>query len=67
MVRPRIELAAGFWQLSEKHVFCSINMRAVLRQGEWRAFFRHLTNKSAIRIQAGGKPGPVRYLRGKWL
>jgi hypothetical protein len=46
--------------------FCSINMRAVLRQSHWRSFFRHLSNTSAERIQAGGKIGPGRkyYLRG---
>lgn len=43
--------------------FCSINMRKILRQVEWRTFFRHLTTKSAARIQAGGEPGPARKMR----
>lgn len=47
--------------------FCSINMRAVLRQRHWRTFFRHLTNTSAVRIQAGGEPGPGRKLLSRLL
>jgi hypothetical protein len=48
----------GFGQVSKG--FCSISMRRILRQVDWRTFFRHLTETSAVRIQAGGKPGPVR-------
>jgi hypothetical protein len=54
----------GFEEMGNQ--FCSIDMHAVLRQQHWRTFFRHLTNNSAQRIQAGGKPGPGRkyFLRG---
>lgn len=54
----------GFEEMGNQ--LCSINMRAVLRQEHWRTFFRHLTNNSAQRIQAGGKPGPMRkfFIRG---
>jgi hypothetical protein len=52
-----------FQSMIDNKMFCSINMRAVLRQQHWRTFFRHLTNLSAQRIQAGGKPGP---LNRKW-
>jgi hypothetical protein len=52
-----------FQYMVDNKMFCSINMRAVLRQQHWRTFFRHLTNLSAQRIQAGGKPGPMNRLR----
>jgi hypothetical protein len=48
----------GFGQVGKG--FCSISMNRILRQVDWRTFFRHLTETSAVRIQAGGKPGPVR-------
>ena len=48
-----------FQLMVDNKMLCSINMRAVLRKPHWRTFFRHLTNLSAQRIQAGGKPGPV--------
>jgi hypothetical protein len=49
-----------YQRMVDKNMFCSINMRAVLRQVNWRNFFRHLSNQSAQRIQAGGKPFPTR-------
>jgi hypothetical protein len=58
------QLRDNFRSLVKQKVFCSLNMRQVLRERQWRQFFRHLTNQSAQRIQAGGEPGPVRYLRG---
>jgi hypothetical protein len=48
-----------FQKMVDDKMFCSINMRAVLRQQHWRSFFRHLTDASAQRIQAGGQPGPA--------
>jgi hypothetical protein len=52
-----------FQKLVDHKMFCSINMRAVLREYNWRMFFRHLSNDSAPRTQAGGKPFPTRRLR----
>lgn len=49
---------AEFEQQVENRMFCAMNMRRLFRDPTWRTFLRHLTNKSAKRIQAGGKPGP---------
>jgi hypothetical protein len=55
-----------FQSMVDNKMYCSINMRAVLRQVNWRSFFRHLSNQSAQRIQAGGKPFPTRKAYLRW-
>ena len=52
-----------YQKMVDNNMFCSINMRAVLRDVNWRMFFRHLSNDSAQRTQAGAKPFPTRKLR----
>ena len=52
-----------YQKMVDSKMFCSINMRAVLRELNWRQFFRHLSNASAQRTQAGAKPFPSRKLR----
>ena len=52
-----------YQKMVESKMFCSINMRAVLRDANWRSFFRHMSNDSALRTQAGAKPFPTRKLR----
>ena len=52
-----------YQKMVDNKMYCSINMRAVLRDVNWRMFFRHLSNDSAIRTMAGAKPFPFRKLR----
>lgn len=52
-----------YQKMVDNKMFCSINMRSVLRDVNWRMFFRHLSNDSALRTQAGAKPFPSRKLR----
>jgi hypothetical protein len=54
-----------YQKMVDNKMFCSINMRAVLRDVNWRMFFRHLSNDSALRTQAGAKPFPTRKLRDR--
>lgn len=51
------EHVQAFQIVAEREEFCNINMRKLFRERSWRAFFRHLNNNSAKRIQAGGTPG----------
>ena len=51
-------LKREFNQQMEDRMFCAMNMRKLFRDRSWREVLRHLTNKSAKRIQAGGEPGP---------
>jgi len=62
--------AKEYWDWARTtQLLCNIDMGGILKQSQWRAFFRHLTNRSADKIRSGERrPGSPRRLRMRqWL